>query len=205
MKYSSKNPSISHLIDAFRTGHYGEDRFEDEISNISLNKYKYINKAKMHQDVKVNSYYDKYDRDFEDKEEYDPYPEIKMPTNRTVAEVRRNFMDNMINGIACGLALVYLGACTYEQHFEYVYTRMSIWNLSLLDLPSILALVLIAVVVCVVVFVVNKLRFSKGMFIIFAATALIFTIFNVITFEFIGIVIGIAIIVMSVKNYLRLR
>ena len=43
------------------------------------------------------------------------------------------------------------------------------------------------------------------MFIIFAATALIFTIFNVITFEFIGIVIGIAIIVMSVKNYLRLR
>lgn len=180
-------------------------RFEDEISNISLNKYKYINKAKMHQDVKVNSYYDKYDRDFEDKEEYDPYPEIKMPTNRTVAEVRRNFMDNMINGIACGLALVYLGACTYEQHFEYVYTRMSIWNLSLLDLPSILALVLIAVVVCVVVFVVNKLRFSKGMFIIFAATALIFTIFNVITFEFIGIVIGIAIIVMSVKNYLRLR
>lgn len=36
-------------------------RFEDEISNISLNKYKYINKAKMHQDVKVNSYYDKYD------------------------------------------------------------------------------------------------------------------------------------------------
>ena len=74
-----------------------------------------------------------------------------------------------------------------------------------MDLPSILALVLIAVVVCVVVFVVNKLRFSKGMFIIFAATALIFTIFNVITFEFIGIVIGIAIIVMSVKNYLRLR
>ena len=32
MKYSSKNPAISQLIDAFRTGHYGEDRFEGEIS-----------------------------------------------------------------------------------------------------------------------------------------------------------------------------
>ncbi len=32
MKYSSKNPSIAQLIDAFKTGHYGEDRYDDEVS-----------------------------------------------------------------------------------------------------------------------------------------------------------------------------
>lgn len=194
---------IYNLMITYPDGLENDMRFEDEISNISLNKYKYVHNAKLHQDVKVNSYYDKYDRDFEDKEEYDPYPEIKMPTNSTVAEVHKNFMENMINGIACGLVLVYLGISTIEQHFEY--TRVSLWHLSLLDLPSILALIGIALLVCAVVFVVNKLRFAKGMFIIFAATALIFTISNVVAAELIGIITGVALTVVSFKNFLRLR
>ncbi len=195
---------IYNLMLTYPEGLDNNVKFEDEILNIALNKYKYINNGKNVHDVRLNSSYDKYDRDFEEKEEFNNYSEIKMPFNRSVREIKRNFAEIFSSGVISGMLLVLLGFCTYDRHFPSYSRDFRIWRLfRTLEWYELVFIAVIMAVVCVVVYFMMRFRLEKVMFIVFCITALLFAISNIVTKQIVGVILGAAVIFLSGKNILH--